>query len=86
MATNDPELVQQALERQQAAPTALEAVTQTVDQHPVLAGIAVVAALAFAAYHLVGTKSSEKEASGSGFADAPNRRDRAGDSEGSEGD
>ena len=87
MATNDPELVQQALERQESTPAALEVVSRTVDQHPVLVGIAIVAVLAYAVYHLVGSKSSEKEGSSAGFAEPPSNRGRAGDAEaGGEGE
>ena len=87
MAANDPELVQQALGRQESSPAALEVVARTVDQHPVAVGIAIVAVLAYAVYHLVGTKSSDKEGAGAGFADPTSNRSRGGDAEaGGEGE
>ncbi len=82
MAANDSEAVQQVLERQEAAPAAMDAVGQVVDQHPLLVGLALVAALGYAVYHLLGTRSSDKEASTSGFSDLPADRNRAGDAEG----
>ena len=76
MADQGQDAVNLVLERQEAAPSAVSAVAQVVDQHPVLVGTAVLAVLAYAVYHLVGTRSSEKEAETAGFADTPSDRNR----------
>ena len=76
MADQGQDAVNLVLERQEAAPAAVSAVAQVVDQHPVIVGMAILAVLAYAVYHLVGTRSSEKEAETAGFMDAPVDRNR----------
>jgi hypothetical protein len=76
MADQGQQAAELVLERQEAAPAAVSAVAQVVDQHPVLVGTAVLAVLAYAVYHLVGTRSSDKEAETSGFVETPSDRNK----------
>ncbi len=76
MADQGQDAVNLVLERQEAAPAAVSAFAQVVDQHPVIVGTAVLAVLAYAVYHLVGTRSSDKESETAGFADAPEDRNK----------
>ena len=76
MADQGQDAVNLVLERQEAAPAAVSAVAQVVDQHPVIVGTAVLAVLAYAVYHLVGTRSSDKEAETTGFADTLEDRNK----------
>ena len=76
MADQGQQAAELVLERQEVAPAAVSAVAQVVDQHPVLVGSAVLAVLAYAVYHLVGTRSSDKEAETSGFVETPADRNK----------
>ena len=82
MADQGQDAVNLVLERQESAPAAVSAVAQVVDQHPMIVGTVILSVLAYAVYHLVGTRSSEKEADTSGFVETPADRNRgAGDGE-----
>ena len=76
MADQGQDAANLVLERQEQAPAAASAVAQVVDQNPVLVGIAILGVLAYAVYHLVGTRTSEKEAATSGFAENPSDKQR----------
>ena len=85
MAENQDDTVNLVLERQETAPAAPAAETRDFDQSSVLIGLAVVGVLAYAVYHLVGSKPSEKDGATPGLDQDPAERQRGAEGEGGEG-